>query len=154
MLINANCRPRRKRLSWESRCEIVAKVVERGLSPEQAAACSGVHRATVYRLLARFAGGGWEALKERPSTPKHQPRRLAPELEAEIVAVLRRTLAGPQVVGAIVGRAASTVGKVLRRLGDVVLPLVKPCPLDGDRGLRGDEAKELHVVPGKLPLLE
>jgi transposase len=68
MLINGTGRPRRKRLSWESRCEIVAKVVEQGLTPEQAAACSGVHRSTVYRLLARFEGGSWEALRERPST--------------------------------------------------------------------------------------
>jgi transposase InsO family protein len=118
MLINGNCRPRRKRLSWESRCEIVAKVVERGMTPEQAAGCSGVHRATVYRLLARFAEGGWEALKERPSTPRRQPRRLAAAIEEEIVAVRRRTLAGPQVIGVIVGRAASTVGKVLRRRGE------------------------------------
>src|SRR5690349_7848839 len=114
MLINGNGRPRRKRLSWESRCEIVAKVVEQRLSPEEVAACSGVHRATVYRLLARFAAGGWEALRERPSTPKRQPRRLAVELEDEIVAVRRRSNAGPLVVAAIVGIAASTVGKVLR----------------------------------------
>jgi len=100
----------------------VVKVVEQGLSAEQAAACSGVHRATVYRLLARFGEGGWAGLRERPSTPKRQPRRLAAEIEAEIVAVRRRTLAGPQVVGAIVGRASSTVGKVLRRLGESRLP--------------------------------
>src|SRR2546423_4406143 len=122
MLIYGNCRPRRKRLSWESRCEIVAKVVERGLTPERAAASSGVHRSTVYRLLARFAAGGWEALKERPSTPIRQPRRLAAELEDEIVAVGQRTSSGPLVVGAIVGRAASTVGKVLRRRGCPPLP--------------------------------
>jgi hypothetical protein len=47
MLINGNCRPRRKRLSWESRCEIVAKVVEQGMTSEESADCSGVHRATV-----------------------------------------------------------------------------------------------------------
>ena len=68
-LIHGNCRPRRKRLSWESRCEIVAKVRESGLTPGQAAACSGVHRSTVYRLLERFDQGGWQALRARPSTP-------------------------------------------------------------------------------------
>ena len=51
--------PRRKRLSWESRCEIVAKVRLQGISPEVAAASSGVHRSTVYRLLARYDAGGW-----------------------------------------------------------------------------------------------
>ena len=43
---DANERPRRKRLSWESRCEIVAKVRLQGMSPERAAASSGVHRST------------------------------------------------------------------------------------------------------------
>ena len=94
MLINGTGRPRRKRLSWESRCEIVAKVVESGMTPEAAAAASGVHRSTVYRLLARFAAGGWSALRERPSTPIRQPRKLAVEVEDEIVAVRRRTSAG------------------------------------------------------------
>jgi transposase InsO family protein len=128
-LIHGNCRPRRKRLSWESRCEIVAKVRELGMTAEQAAACSGVHRSTVYRLLERFDEGGWEALRERPSTPKAQPRRLAAELEAEIVAVRRRTSAGPQVIGANVGRAASTVGKVLRRQGCSRLPKPERDPI-------------------------
>jgi transposase InsO family protein len=121
-LIHGNGRPRRKRLSWESRCEVVARVLELGMTPEQAAACSGVHRSTVYRLLARFAEGGWSGLRERPSTPVRQPRRLTAAAEAEIVAVRERTQAGPLVVGAIVGRAASTVGKVLRRLGRSRLP--------------------------------
>ena len=121
-VIHGTRRPRRKRLSWESRCEIVAKVVEQGMTPEQAAACSGVHRSTVYRLLHRFAEDGWEALRERPSTPHHQPRRLPREIEEDIVAVRRRTQAGPLVIAAIVGRAASTVGKVLRRRGCSQLP--------------------------------
>ena len=51
---HANERPRRKRLRWESRCEIVAKVRLQGMSTQRAAASSGVHRSTVYRLLARF----------------------------------------------------------------------------------------------------
>lgn len=110
-------RPRRKRLSWESRCEIVARVVEDGLSVADAAACFGVHRSSVYRLLTRFQEGGWVGLRERPSTPLSQPRRLSPAIEAEIAAVRQRTGSGPLVIAAIVERPASTVGKVLRRLG-------------------------------------
>jgi transposase InsO family protein len=148
MLINANGRPRRKRLSWESRCEIVAKVVEQGISPEEAAASSGVHRSTVYRLLARFAEGGWEALKERPSTPRRQPRRLPAELEEEIVAVRRRSNAGPLVVAAIVGRAASTVGKVLRRRGESRLPKPERDPVV--RYERERPGELVHVDTKKL----
>ena len=147
-LIHGTGRPRRKRLSWESRCEIVAKVVEQGLTPEQAAACSGVHRSTVYRLLARFRAGGWEGLRERSSTPLRQPRRLASELEHEIVAVRQRTSAGPQVIGAIVGRATSTVGKVLRRHGLSRLPKPERDPVV--RYERERPGELLHVDSKKL----
>jgi transposase InsO family protein len=115
-------RPRRKRLSWESRCEIVAKVVEQGLSADEAAASSGVHRASVYRMLGRYREGGWAGLRERPSTPVSQPRRLPAEAESEIAAVRQRTGSGPLTIAAIVERPASTVGKVLRRLGISRLP--------------------------------
>jgi hypothetical protein len=68
-------RPRRKRLSWESRCEIVAKI-DAGMSPPLAASSGGASRATGYRLWKRYQEGGWTALRDRPSTPRRQPRRL------------------------------------------------------------------------------
>jgi transposase InsO family protein len=148
MLIHGNGRPRRKRLSWESRCEIVVKVIEQGMTPEEAAASSGVHRSSVYRLLARFAEGGWQALRERPSTPRRQPRRLAAALEEEIVAVRKRTQAGPLVIGAIVGRAASTVGKVLRRHGLSRLPKPERDPVVRYERERAGEL--VHVDSKKL----
>src|SRR5438093_12792964 len=105
--------PRRKRLSWESRCEIVAKVRLQGMSATEAAACSAVHRASVHRLLARYDAGGWGALRERRPVPAHQPRRLAPELEARIVNARAASRYGPRRLGAILGLPASTVHKVL-----------------------------------------
>jgi putative flippase GtrA/transposase-like protein len=71
----------RTRLSFEARCEIVTTVREGGLSANEAAAAFGVHRSTVYRLLGRFAVGGWEDLRDRPSTPARQPRRLPVEAD-------------------------------------------------------------------------
>ena len=109
--------PRRKRLSWESRCEIVAKVRLRGVSPEVAAATSGVHRSTVYRLLARYERGGWGGLVERRPVPRRQPRRSPPELEARILNARSASHYGPARLGAILGIPASTVGKVLARAG-------------------------------------
>lgn len=109
--------PRRKRLSWESRCEIVAKVRLRGMSPELVAATSGVHRSTVYRLLARHETGGWEALRDRRPVPVRQPRRLSAEIEARILNARTATHHGPARLGAILGIPASTVGKVLARAG-------------------------------------
>jgi transposase InsO family protein len=119
---DANDPPRRKRLSWESRCEIVAKVRVQGMSVARVAAGCGVHRATVYRLLARFDAGGWAALRDRAPVPVHQPRRLAPELEARILAARAASRYGPARLGALLGIPASTVAKVLRRAGVSRLP--------------------------------
>jgi transposase InsO family protein len=114
---NANGRPRRKRLSWESRCEVVAKVRLEGLSPGVVAATSGLHRSSVYRLLARYDQAGWAGLRDRRPVPRRQPRRLAPELEARILAARAASRYGPARLGAILGLPASTVGKVLARAG-------------------------------------
>lgn len=108
--------PGRKRLSWESRCEIVMKVQE-GLSVADAADTSGVHRSTVYRLMERFAIGGWAALKERRPVPHHQPRRTSADVEARVIALRQELRAGPITLGAILQMPASTVGKILRRNG-------------------------------------
>ena len=108
--------PRRKRLSWECRCEIVAKVRLHGISPEVVAATSGVHRSTVYRLLGRFQAGGWAGLRERRPIPARQPRRTPLDLEERIIAARRASQYGPMRLGAILGLPASTVGKVLRRV--------------------------------------
>ena len=114
---DATGRPRRKRLSWESRCEIVAKVRLQGISPQVAAAACGVHRATVYRLVARFDQGGWAGLRERRPIPRRQPRRLCPEREEQILNARQVSHYGPARLGAILGIPASTVGKVLARAG-------------------------------------
>lgn len=110
-------RPRRKRLSWESRCEIVAKVRLQAMSPEVAAATSGVHRATVYRLLSRFDSGGWAGLVDRRPVPHRQPRRLSVEAEARILNARSASHYGPKRLGAILGVPGSTVAKVLARHG-------------------------------------
>jgi transposase InsO family protein len=114
---DATGRPRRKRLSWECRCEIVAKVRLEGMSAERAAASSGVHRSTVYRLLARHEAGGWAGLHERRPVPRHQPRRCPAELETAILAARAASRYGPARLGAMLGIPASTVGKVLARAG-------------------------------------
>ena len=110
------CPPRRMRFSYESRCRLVSLVVE-GKSPQAAAAACGASRATGYRLWRRYREGGFAALRDRPSTPVRQPRRLAVEAEREILHWRQELGAGPAVIAVIVERPASTVGKVLRRAG-------------------------------------
>lgn len=120
-MTQASERPRRKRLSWESRCEVVARI-EAGVSPPLAAAGGGCSRATAYRLWRRYRAGGWAALQDRPSTPRRQPRRLSPELEERIVVTRRRTAYGPVRLAGLVPHPPSTIGKVLRRHGCSRLP--------------------------------
>ena len=104
------------RYSFEARCRAV-QAIRAGQPVGRVARAQGVSRATVYRWWSRFQAGQWTALHDRPSTPRHQPRRLSPEWEARIVAAREASGDGPLMLAAKLGLAASTVGKVLRRLG-------------------------------------
>ena len=109
------------RFSYESRCRAIQLMLS-GMKVELAARASGASRPTGYRWWKQYRAESWRGLRDRPSTPRLQPRRLSPEVEAEILAVRLRSAAGRQVVAGIVGQPASTVGKVLRRLGQSRLP--------------------------------
>jgi transposase InsO family protein len=104
------------RFSFESRCRLVARVLE-GETPSEAAVACGASRATGYRLWRRYREGGWAALADRPPIPKRQPRRLPPELEQRILAAREYAQAGPVIVAGLLGLPPSTVWKVLRRHG-------------------------------------
>jgi transposase InsO family protein/transposase-like protein len=120
-VIDRSGAPRRMRYSYESRCRAVEALMD-GWPVAVAAAACGAARATVYRWWLRYQAGGWEALHDRPSTPRGHPRQLSAHDEAEILAFRAHTGAGPLVIGALLGRAASTVGKVLRRHQQSRLP--------------------------------
>ena len=142
-------RPRRKRLSWESRCEIVA-LIEAGMSPPLAAARGGASRATGYRLLARVRAGGWAALRDRSSTPRRQPRRLGAQAEQTILAARRRSAYGPVRLAGLVPHPPSTIGKVLRRHGCSRLPRPEGAVRCARRYERERPGELLHVDTKKL----
>ena len=144
---DATSQPKRMLYSYEARCRAVDEMLA-GVSPRDAAASVGASRASGYRWWARYRAGGWAALRERPSTPKRQPRRLSPTEEAEIVAARERSGAGPLTLGAMLGRPASTVGKVLRRLGRSRLPREPPPPVV--RYERERPGELLHIDTKKL----
>jgi transposase InsO family protein len=141
------CPPRRMRYSLESRCRIVALIVD-GASPPPAAAACGASRATGYRLWRRYQEGGWAALVDRPTTPKRQPRRCSRELEQRIVAARVYANAGPRIVAGQLGLPASTVWKVLRRHGLSRLRLPAREPVQ--RYERSRPGELLHVDIKKL----
>jgi transposase InsO family protein len=137
-------------LSWESRCEIVTRI-EAGVSPRLAAASGGASRATAYRLWRRYQAGGWAALRDRPSTPHRQPRRLPAEAEQLILAARRCSAYGPVRLAGVVPYPPSTIGKVLRRYGCSRLPRpggeVARCARRYERELPGEL---LHVDTKRL----
>jgi transposase len=144
---NATRPPRRMRFSFESRCRIVQLIAE-GMSPQAAAAACGASRATGYRIWRRYQQGGWEALLDRSSRPRRQPRRLCAEAEAEILAWREHLQAGPAVIAAVLERPISTVGKVLRRAGRSRLPRPQRDPKV--RYERAHPGELLHVDTKKL----
>ena len=144
---DASVPPRRMRYSFESRCGAVQAMRE-GLNPGQAALAVGASRASGYRWWSRFRAAGWVGLRERPPVPQRQPRRLSAEAEAEILATRERTNAGPLTIGALLGRPASTVGKVLRRLGRSRLPREPRPPVV--RYERERPGELLHIDTKKL----
>ena len=146
-MADATGRPRRMRYSFETRCRAVTAMLA-GVSPGAAAVAGGAARATGYRWWARYQAEGWPGLRERPSTPKHQPRRLSADAEAEILAARQRSGAGPVTLGALLGRPASTVGKVLRRWGHSRRPRLPRPPVV--RYERAQPGELLHLDTKKL----
>ncbi len=139
--------PRRMRFSFESRCRLVALILD-GRTPQAAALACGASRATGYRLWRRYEEGGWVALVDRPSVPRRQPRRLSREQEERILAARRASQAGPLVVARLVGLPTSTVWKVLRRRGVARLRLPAREPVR--RYERAGAGELVHVDIKKL----
>jgi transposase InsO family protein len=104
------------RHSWEARCRLVRLMLD-GMAPADAARVCGASRATAYRLLARFARGSWDALRDRPPIAKDCPWRLSLEAEQQILELRARTGWGPARLAAVLGRPPSTIWRVLKRAG-------------------------------------
>jgi transposase InsO family protein len=92
--------------------------IEGGASLRVAAAAFGVSPATAHRWWHRWLSApGPAALCDRSSRPRRQPRRLSASEEAAILRARRETNLGPGRLAGIVGRARSTIWKVLHRHG-------------------------------------
>ena len=146
-MIDRSRAPRRMRYSYESRCRAVQALLD-GWPVTVVANSCGAARATVYRWWRSYQAGGWDGLHDRPCTPHTHPRRLSVEAEAEILAAREHTGAGPQVIAALLGRAASTIGKVLRRHEQSRLPRA-PRPLV-QRYERDHPGELVHIDTKKL----
>ena len=104
------------RLTLVRRIEMVQAIVERGLTPAEAAAEAGVSRPTVRKWLGRFLAQGEAGLRDRSSRPKRSPRSISTTQALAIVELRRRRLIQARIAASI-EVSKSTVGRVLARAG-------------------------------------
>jgi len=108
------------RLTVHGRALLVQRILA-GHRPAEVAHQLGCSRATAYKWLARYRSEGAGGLWDRPSRPRRCPRRTPASIEARILDVRRRHRRGANWIGAELGLAASTVGRVLARNNVVAL---------------------------------
>jgi transposase InsO family protein len=77
----------------------------------------GISRPTAYKWWRRWQSEGLDGLVDRSSRPHSSPARTAPEIEAAIAELRQELKLGPVRIGWRLGVPASTVHRVLVRLG-------------------------------------
>jgi len=104
------------RLTYARRIEMVQDIVERGLTPCEAAAAHGVSSPTARKWLGRFLAVGEMGLADRSSRPARSPRSIAPSKALAIVELRRRRQTQARIAR-VLDVSASTVSRVLKRAG-------------------------------------
>jgi len=106
---------------------LLARRVLSGWTVTSAAQAAGVSTRTGHKWLGRHRLGGERRHYDRSSAPRRCPRMTSAERTAEIEALRRQRISGPQIARTL-GMARSTVGLVLRRLGLGRLSVLDPKP--------------------------
>lgn len=104
------------RLTIHGRRLLVSRILA-GHRPAEVAHQLGCSSATADKWLARYRAEGPAGLCDRPSRPNRCPHRTPPELEARIIAMRTEHRRGPAWIGAELGIAPATVGRVIARAG-------------------------------------
>lgn len=110
-----HCHPNARRTP-RGRAEVF-EAVEAGMTVSAACLAFKVSRRFYYRWLPRWRGNRDAGLHDRSSRPHRSPRRLSELQERRIAGLRASTGWGPDRIGAQLGLPASTVHRVLRRLG-------------------------------------
>jgi transposase len=137
------------RLTVHGRALLVERVLA-GHRPADVAQQLGCSRATADKWLRRYRAEGRPGLQDRSSRPRRSPQRTPATLEARILEARRVHRRGPDWIGAELGLAASTVGRVLRR--HQVPPLAACDALTGAPVRRGPVSRVRYERerPGEL----
>ena len=91
--------------------------IESGRPVAHVAAEMGISRPTAYKWWRRWQDVGEAGLVDRSSRPRSCPHQTPPEVEAAIVELRQVLKQGPARIGGQLGVPASTVHRVLCRLG-------------------------------------
>ena len=105
------------KLTVYARHLLIERVVREGWTVAQAAFTLGISRACAYKWLRRYRELGAAGLMDRSSRPTESPRALGDSVYAQIVVLRHATGDGPARIAAVVGCAASTVYRTLRKHG-------------------------------------
>jgi transposase InsO family protein len=115
----------------KTRYLVEAHLVE-GRSVPELAAAHGVHRSWIYKLLARYREGGYEALEPRSRAPRCSPHKTPEEVVQAVVSLREQLLlqghdCGAETIAYHLARqgidgvpSVSTIWRILRREGLVV----------------------------------
>lgn len=93
----------------KARYLVEAHLVE-GRSVAELAAAHGVHRSWIYKLLARYREGGYEALEPRSRAPRSSPNRTPREVVRAVTIAHHLARQGIDCVPSV-----STIWRILRR---------------------------------------
>jgi transposase InsO family protein len=104
------------RLTYARRIEMVRGIVERGLTPAEAAAEAGVSEPTARKWLGRYLAEGEAGLRDRSSEPRRSPRKIEAAKALAIVELRGRRLTQARIAASL-DVSKSTVGRVLGRAG-------------------------------------
>ena len=104
------------RLTFARRIEMVRSIVDRGLTPAEAAAEAGVSEPTARKWLGRFLAHGEAGMVDRSSCPRVSPNCISESKALSIVELRRRRLTQARIAASL-GVSKSTVGRVLARAG-------------------------------------
>ena len=104
------------RLTPVGRLTLVMRI-ESGRPVAHVAAEMGISRPTAYKWWRRWQDDGEAGLIDRSSRPRSCPHQTPPEIEAQIVELRTTLKRGPARIGGQLGVPASTVHRVLCRLG-------------------------------------
>jgi transposase InsO family protein len=105
---------------------MVRSIVDRSLTPAEAAAEAGVSEPTARKWWGRYLLEGERGMKDHSSRPQRSPNQIKPEKALAIVELRRRHLTQARIAASL-GVSKSTVGRVLRNAGLSRLRDLEPC---------------------------